>query len=139
MPLKIRIEDREPRDAKHPYTNQNVWALQQASQVLSGSAFKIWILISKNQDDFEVHLGPAVAESWGVKKDAYYKGLEELKAKGYLIEKRGGAFSFYEVPWSVEGETKNEIKKSKGVKERLEISTENLVENNQKIGMKYEF
>lgn len=81
------IIKKEPCDKDNLYTTINLQALQQAMQNLSGEAFKFWVYLSKNQQNYEFDLSQKAAEQWGLKKTQYYNNLEKLIEKGYLQRK----------------------------------------------------
>ena len=59
-------------------------ALQQAMTNLKGSGLKMWLYINKNQDNYRFELSRKVCEDWGIKKDSYYDGFNDLVKHGYL-------------------------------------------------------
>ena len=96
---KVKIATRTPRDKDNLYAMMNLEALQAAMQDLKGSALKVWLYFNKNQDHYEFELSQKACSDWGIKKDSYYAGVEELIDKGYLIPIYYGSniFVFYEV------------------------------------------
>ena len=67
---------------------------------MKGSALKLWLYFNKNQDGYDVELSQKACLNWGIKKDSYYAGIEELVNKGYLIPIHSGSnvYKFYEKP-----------------------------------------
>lgn len=100
----IKLGKREPRDGSHLYATYNLEALQTAMVELGGcgSALKLWLYINKNQDKFFNHfeLSRAACEEWGIKKDSYYKGFEELVKHRYLMREDAftNTYQFFEMP-----------------------------------------
>lgn len=93
------ISQREKRDKNHLFATMNLNALQEAMKNLKGnSGFKLWCYFNKNQDQYEFELSQKACEEWGIKKDSYYNGVNELINKGYLhpICEGSNVFCFYE-------------------------------------------
>ena len=82
----IYIGERVPRDASHPYTEQSIEAMRHAANELSGDRFKVWMYLSKNQDNFTLELSQKDMLKWGVKKDTYQRAVNDLIDLGYLVE-----------------------------------------------------
>ena len=97
---KVKIAPRIKRDRDHLFAMMNIEALQLAMQNLKGSALKMWLYFNKNQDNYEFELSQKACSEWGIKKDSYYSGVEELIKKGYLIPIVYGSniYTFYEIP-----------------------------------------
>ena len=106
---KIRIATRTKRNKDNLYAMMNIDALQAAVCHLKGSALKMWLYFNKNQDNFELGLSQKACAAWGIKKDSYYDGVEELIKKRYLLPTHWGSnvYYFYESP---KPEDPNEIK-----------------------------
>lgn len=96
--ITVVMGDRLPRDGEHPYTKQNIDALQRAMVELKGESFKLWVYLSKNKDGETWDLSQKACEAWGIKKDSYYKAKEVLVEKGYLRELGTDKFEFLEIP-----------------------------------------
>lgn len=97
----VYIGYREPRSGSHPYTEQSIEAMAQAAKVLSGDRFKVWMYLSKNQDNFRLELSQkAVEKEWGVKKDTFQRAVKDMIDLGYLVEidKENNEWRFDEVP-----------------------------------------
>lgn len=89
------------KDKDHLYTKLNLDALQQAMKDLKGdSGLKMYLYMVKNREDYEFGLSLAdCVNNWGLSKNSYYRGIEELKEKGYLVEIIENAkYMFYELP-----------------------------------------
>ena len=73
-------------------------ALQQAMTKLKGSGLKMWLYINKNQDNYRFELSRKACEDWGIKKDSYYDGFNDLVNHGYLrLSKEGSnVYHFFE-------------------------------------------
>ena len=72
-------------------------ATQRALQNLRDSSFRLWFYLAKNKDEFELGLSQKACANWGLKKDSYYRAVQELKQKGYLILENE-VWHFYEEP-----------------------------------------
>ena len=64
----------------------NLDALQMAMKTLNGSGLKLWLYLNKNQDGYRFELSRVDCANWGIKKDSYYKAVEELIQKGLIKE-----------------------------------------------------
>ena len=70
-------------------------------KTLTPIAFEMWVYLSKNQDNHFFWLSKVDFLSWSnVGNSSYYNAFNELKRKGYLVEKEkgGNQFDFYEKP-----------------------------------------
>ena len=96
----VQIAPRIKRDANNLFAMINIDALQFAVQELNGSALKMWLYFSKNQDRFKFELSQKACQNWGIKKDSYYNGLDELIKKGFLAPayEDSNIYVFYENP-----------------------------------------
>ena len=85
-------------DNQHYYTMINLNALERAAIDLKSGAFKLWVYLAKNQNNFTFGLSnKAVAEQFGIKKDQYDSAVKELIEKGYLIETAKNKYVFKEL------------------------------------------
>ena len=85
-------------DNQHYYTMINLNALERAAIDLKSGAFKLWVYLAKNQNNFTFGLSnKAVAEQFGIKKDQYDSAVKELIEKGYLIETAKNKYEFKEI------------------------------------------
>lgn len=83
------------------YTATNLNALKEAMKTLSGSAFKLWVYLGKNQDNYTFALSRADAMSWcGFSRNTFTKAFEELEKEGYLVQDKDKKYhyDFYELP-----------------------------------------
>ena len=89
---------KEKTDKENYYCKINLSALELAAIDLKSGAFKLWVYLSKNQDNYTFALSnKAVAEQFGIKKDQYDSAVKELITKGYLIETSKNHFQFKEL------------------------------------------
>lgn len=87
------------------YTPINLYALEQAMQKLSASAFKMWIYLGKNQNNYTFALSKVDTLKWcNFSEGTYSKAFNELANKGFLIPKTKGSnhYDFYEIAKPVE-------------------------------------
>lgn len=88
------------RNSENIYAMMNVEALQQAMIDLKECGLKMWLYFNKNQNNHGFELSKADCEKWGIKKNSYYRGIDELIEKGYLkpIKEGSNIYNFYEKP-----------------------------------------
>lgn len=55
----------------------------------------MWLYINKNQDNYRFELSRKACEEWGIKKDSYYDGFNDLVNKGYLRLSQPGSNIYY--------------------------------------------
>lgn len=100
VPNQIRVQIiKSKADKKNLYKIVNLDADTKAMKKLSGSGYKLWSYLSKNQDGYLDELSPVAFENYsGVKRSTYYTAKEELIAAGYLVQKECGSniYFFYE-------------------------------------------
>ena len=72
-----------------------------AARDLSAHAFKLYIYLASNKDNFKLALSPAaVRQEIGMARSTYHDQFHVLVDKGYLVPAHGSTFDFYEVPQS---------------------------------------
>ena len=98
----VRIGKRVARDPTHLYAKINIDAMQYAYATLSRSGLGLWLYFNKNQDDYQLELSQKACAEWGIKKDSYYNGVNELIRFGFLVPISEGSniYTFYETPLS---------------------------------------
>lgn len=70
--------------------------MAEAAQVLSPSAFKLYLYLAGNKTGYNLALSPQDFEAvYGVKVGTYRKAVTELAEKGYLINRCGNIWDFY--------------------------------------------
>lgn len=90
-------------DKQHLYTRINLEAMQSAMKELKKvGAFKLWLYLAKNQDQYRFDLSCEDCKRWGVKADSFHTGINELIKKGYLQKVSGNFYIFHEMPPSTE-------------------------------------
>lgn len=71
-----------------------------ASKVLKYGTFKLYLELAGNSDGFKYRLSKVGSENnLGISKNVYYRAVEELIEKGYLVEASGNTYNFYTVPY----------------------------------------
>ena len=89
-------------DEQHRYLRVNLGSLKYAMNNLSGEAFKMWVYLVKNANDYEFLLSKADAlYNWGIgSESSYSRGIATLKNKGYLVQVEPDKenYIFYDVP-----------------------------------------
>lgn len=89
------------KSAAEYYTAINLNALELAMSTLSPNAFKMWVYLGKNQNNYTFALSKVDTLKWcGFSKNTYTTVFRELEGKGYLVERQDGSkhFDFYEIP-----------------------------------------
>ena len=95
---EVQVAKRTPRNADHLYSMNNLDSLRQAMSTLKGSGLKMWLYLNKNQDNYRFGLSRVDCAEWGIKKDSYYDGFNDLVKHGYLrLSKEGSnVYHFFE-------------------------------------------
>ena len=88
------------RDTSHPYVLMGIIPFQRACKDLNNvGEIKLWLYLSHHQDGFKFNLSQKACESWGIKKDSYYRAVDKLIEKGYLIPtEKEDNYIFTEIP-----------------------------------------
>ena len=72
-----------------------------ASRDLSAHAFKLYIYLAANADNFKLALSPAaVRQEIGMARSTFHDQFHVLLDKGYLVHSHGNTFEFYETSQS---------------------------------------
>lgn len=87
---------------------------QEASIKLKPAAFKIYLLLASNANDFHLELSQAYVEKvLQIKKTAYHDGLNQLEQEGYLSFSHNNTYIFTESPQKrTSAKTDSEVRKS---------------------------
>lgn len=103
--------NKSPADKKNIYTVINLEALKEAVNDLNTSAFKLYIYLAKNQNNYTMALSRKAFLQWsGIKnKDTYFNAKHKLIEKGYLIQDKNNEhlYNFYEVKQPKKQDTNN--------------------------------
>lgn len=72
---------------------------QAAARDLRPFAFLLYLYLASNANNYTLALSPvAVQEAIGMARNTYRDQLKVLISKGYLVQRDGNTFDFYEVP-----------------------------------------
>lgn len=62
-------------------------------------ALALYLYLASNANNYRLELSPqAIQNAIGMPRSTYYKKIQLLKEKGYIMEKQGNVLEFYEVP-----------------------------------------
>ena len=90
---------KEKSDKDNKYAIFNLDALNYAMIDLKASGFKLWCYLNKNQNGYTFGLSAVEAVKWGEGcRKSYDNAVKELIEKGYLVDRGGNHFDFYELP-----------------------------------------
>ena len=79
------------------YATIGIEALQKAMQTLKPNTFKVWCYMAKNQKNYTYALScKEVCSFCNISKPTYLNCIQELIAVGYLVNKCGNQYEFYE-------------------------------------------
>ena len=86
-------------DANNPYNKINSDVLQSVAADLNKvGALKLWLYLVSHSGMKILELSQKACEQWGMKKDSYYSGKDELVEKGYLVEVGPSRYEFKQLP-----------------------------------------
>ena len=96
----ITVNKKEICDKEHLYTVNNLNALDfAAGNLISTVGFKLYMYIAKNQDNYNFDLSNVLFQNWAnCGRTAYSSAVAELIDKGYLVQREGNNYDFYELP-----------------------------------------
>ena len=123
---------KEKTDKQHLYSCINLEAIDYAAiHLRTVGAFKLWMYIAKNQNEYEFELSRAAFCAWsGLSPSAYQDAIKLLKEQSFLIQSatQKNKLIFYEKPQAqtmpknegdfiidVPVQKKEEIKKTKAL------------------------
>lgn len=93
------IIHKTPIDERKGFTSFDHYAQQRAMVSINKiGALKLWLYLSKNKNGIKWALSPSDCEEWGIGIDAYRSGVKELIRLGYLRQKSGNEYDFYDLP-----------------------------------------
>lgn len=88
---------REPAKADFLGIKNANW--QAAARDLRPFAFLLYLYLASNANNYTLALSPvAIQEAIGMARNTYRDQLKVLISKGYLVQRDGNTFDFYEVP-----------------------------------------
>lgn len=121
----------EPCDRDNHYLMMNLDALYAAMASLDKVySIKLWLYLSKNARGYKnFELSQTDCASWGIPRSSYYKAVDDLIEKGYLVAVNGSGklFTFYQIPVST-GDCQNSGKSPLETGQSLLGTTESLLE-----------
>ena len=107
----IKVHKEPTKNAIHAQINME--ALEASAQRLQAGAFKLWVYMAKNQNNYEFALSSKDCnDRFGIGIKQYNNAVAELKEKGYLVEIGKDIYVFNEVSVITKGNNENEEKNS---------------------------
>ena len=96
--------------------------------------FVLYLYFAANANGYTFALSPAaITEATGLPRSTYYKKLEFLKEKGYIVEGKGKTLHFYEVSQKSKREN---VKEEKSVCVSLPREHENLTDEHENLAQR---
>jgi len=93
------------------------------------SSFKIYLYLAANAANFNYLLsGVAMEKALGFKSSAYYEGIKELKALGYIVDKGSNIYEFYTKPQDSALKESSSVEEDSAVEESKENESNSAVE-----------
>lgn len=99
--ITTKKEPCSSKSAEEYYTTINLKALEIAMSSLSANAFKMWVYLGKNQNNYTFALSKVDTLKWcGFSKNTYSTVFKELESKGFLVREKENSnhYDFYELP-----------------------------------------
>ena len=82
---KLIIVKKSACDNNFLQVNNDEWSY--ACKELKDSTFKLYIYLASNRNGYQIALSPAAANNaTGISKKSYYRAVDELLEKGYLVK-----------------------------------------------------
>lgn len=126
----------EPCDRDNHYLMMNLDALYAAMASLDKVySIKLWLYLSKNARGYKnFELSQTDCASWGIPRSSYYKAVDDLIEKGYLVAVNGSGklFTFYQIPVST-GDCQNSGESPLETAQSLLGTTESLLETEKSL------
>ena len=83
---------------------------QAASRILGAHALRLYLYIAANADNFDLALSPAAIEAAiGMPRSTYHDQFRKLINYGYIVERQGNLYDFYETPQEKEKTTTTNV------------------------------
>ena len=95
------ITHKTKSDAEHLYSVDNLEAVKRAAKELTDRAFKLYVRMNLNQDEYTYALSPkAICEEFGISEGKYRYAVRELIATGYMrqSDEQKNVYHFFENP-----------------------------------------
>ena len=103
--------NREPARADFLGIKNENW--QAAARDLGAHALMLYLYLAANADGYKLALSPAaISQAIGMPRSTYHDQFTKLINRGYLVEKSGNGYDFFEVPQSrivYESKTQNSM------------------------------
>ena len=81
------------------YTIYDIEVLNNAISNLNNSSLKVWLYLSQNKGGYKFALSSKdCCEKCNITHNTYDKAIHDLMDKGYLVNKKGNFYKFYEEP-----------------------------------------
>ena len=91
--------NREPARADFLGIKNENW--QAAARDLGAHALMLYLYLAANADGYKLALSPAaIVQAIGMPRSTYHDQFAKLINRGYLVQKNGNGFDFFEVPQS---------------------------------------
>lgn len=104
--------NKAPTDKTHLYTKNSLSALDKAAKLESDGAFRLYIYLAKNQNNYAFALSSKAFFDWcGIGTGGYNTGFKELVEKGYLVKDKNidVIYHFFEEPQESMEETIDDV------------------------------
>lgn len=86
-------------NTEYVYTRRHLIAEVAAVNLLSKVGFIVWLYLSSNKDEREFDLSPKyICDRMNVGMTQCHKAIIELQEAGYLVQKGGNKYVFFETP-----------------------------------------
>ena len=87
------------KNSKEPFLCVYTDRIQAASRNLNNTAFKLYMCLLMNANDFRLEFSPQyISNAYGISTTSARRAMEELIKEGYVIEESPNRFTFYELP-----------------------------------------
>ena len=75
-------------------------AVMMAQSNLGLAGLRMWLYLTANKDNYQLELSCKACQDVGISRNTYYRGIEELEVKRYLIPRGEGEtyYDFYDMP-----------------------------------------
>ena len=95
----IKVRREKVDKSKGTFLNIYESSIEEAMNILTNSAFKVYICLVSNADGYRFSLSPtAIKDKTHLCLDTVRKALKELEIKNYIKYVEGNQYEFYEIP-----------------------------------------
>ena len=98
---KVVLVQKQECNKENYYSVINLDSIDYAAGKLDNVAFKLWLYIAKNQNNYQFALSAKAFMDWcGTSKPTYLKAVKTLEDKRFLVPKAANSnhYVFYEKP-----------------------------------------